>query len=57
MSVMDVGMRLIAANPRIVFVMRDLARVKELADTLMKKGWLSALKILTWMRPALSYRH
>ncbi len=38
MSVMDVGMRLIAANPRIVFVMRDLARVKELADTLMKKG-------------------
>ncbi len=35
-SIMGVGIRLIVADPKILFVARDLARLKELADVLLK---------------------
>ena len=37
MNYISVAMRLIAANPKVLFVMRDLACLKELADVLMEK--------------------
>jgi digeranylgeranylglycerophospholipid reductase len=37
MSVMGVAMRLVAATPRVLFVLRDLACLKELADVLIEK--------------------
>ncbi len=37
MGITGVGMRLIAANPRTLFVLRDLIRLKALADMLIEK--------------------